>query len=55
MYPIGSLAEAVGFFSGQLDMDPEAVDLDEFFACGGREGDVTNCWVAFEAGLGCGA
>jgi predicted ATPase with chaperone activity len=23
-YPIGSLAEAVGFLSGQMDMDPEA-------------------------------
>src|SRR4029077_18054408 len=32
VYPIGSLAEAVGFLSGQLDMDPEAVDRDEVFA-----------------------
>ncbi|WP_083713456.1 YifB family Mg chelatase-like AAA ATPase [Paludisphaera borealis] len=32
VYPVGSLAEAVGFLSGQLDMDPEAVDLDEIFA-----------------------
>jgi magnesium chelatase family protein len=32
VYPIGSLAEAVGFLSGQLDMDPEAVDLEEVFA-----------------------
>jgi magnesium chelatase family protein len=23
VYPIGSLAEAVGFLSGQMDMDPE--------------------------------
>jgi magnesium chelatase family protein len=32
VYPIGSLAEAVGFLTGQVDMDPEAVDLDERFA-----------------------
>ena len=32
VYPVGSLAEAVGFLSGQLDIDPEAVDLDEVFA-----------------------
>ena len=32
VYPIGSLAEAVGFLSGQVDMDPEAVDLDDLFA-----------------------
>ena len=32
VYPIGSLAEAVGFLSGQLHMDPESVDLDEVFA-----------------------
>ena len=32
VYPIGSLAEAVGFLSGQLEMDPESVDLDELFA-----------------------
>ena len=32
VYPVGSLAEAVGFLSGQLDMDPESVDLDELFA-----------------------
>ena len=31
VYPIGSLAEAVGFLSGQVDMDPESVDLDEVF------------------------
>jgi len=31
VYPVGSLAEAVGFLSGQLDMDPESVDLDEIF------------------------
>jgi magnesium chelatase family protein len=31
-YPIGSLAEAVGFLSGQLDLDAESVDLDELFA-----------------------
>ena len=32
VFPVGSLAEAVGFLTGQLDMDPEAVDLDELFA-----------------------
>jgi magnesium chelatase family protein len=32
VYPVGSLAEAVGFLSGQVDMDPESVDLDELFA-----------------------
>src|SRR5271157_1527253 len=32
VYPIGSLAEAVGFLSGQLEMDPESVDLEELFA-----------------------
>src|SRR3954469_3418806 len=31
VYPIGSLAEAVGFLSGQLEVDPRAVDLDEVF------------------------
>ena len=32
VYPVGSLAEAVGFLSGQVDMDPESVDLEELFA-----------------------
>src|SRR4051794_6300783 len=32
VYPVGSLAEAVGFLSGQLEMDPESVDLEEIFA-----------------------
>ena len=32
VYPIGNLTEAVGFLSGQVDMDPEAVDLEEIFA-----------------------
>ncbi len=32
VYPVGSLAEAVGFLTGQVDMDPEAVDLDDLFA-----------------------
>jgi magnesium chelatase family protein len=32
VYPDRSLAEAVGFLSGQLEMDPESVDLDELFA-----------------------
>ena len=32
VYPVGSLAEAVGFLSDQVDMDPEAVDLDELSA-----------------------
>jgi magnesium chelatase family protein len=31
VYPIGSLAEAVGFLSGQVDMDPQSVDLEEVF------------------------
>ncbi len=31
VYPIGSLAEAVGFLSGSLDLEPAAVDLDEVF------------------------
>jgi len=31
VYPIGSLAEAVGFLSGQVEMDPQSVDLDEVF------------------------
>jgi magnesium chelatase family protein len=32
VYPVGSLTEAVGFLSGQVEMDPESDDLDEFFA-----------------------
>jgi magnesium chelatase family protein len=28
---LGSLAEAVGFLSGQGEMDPESVNLDEVF------------------------
>ncbi len=31
VYPVGSLIEAVGFLSGQVDMDPRSVDLDEVF------------------------
>jgi magnesium chelatase family protein len=31
VYPIGSLAEAVGFLSGAFDIDPKPVDLDEVF------------------------
>ena len=31
VYPIGSLAEAVGFLSGNLDIEPKAVDLEEVF------------------------
>jgi hypothetical protein len=31
VYPVGNLAEAVGFLSGQVDMDPESVDLEELF------------------------
>ncbi|RUL89306.1 YifB family Mg chelatase-like AAA ATPase [Tautonia sociabilis] len=31
VYPIGSLAEAVGFLSGALDAEPTAVDVDEVF------------------------
>src|SRR5262249_59998634 len=29
--PVASLAEAVGFLSGQLDVVPQAIDLDEVF------------------------
>lgn len=29
--PIGSLAEAVGFLSGALDIEPTAIDIDEVF------------------------
>ncbi len=43
VYPVGSLAEAVGFLSGRLDMDPEAVDLDAVFAnCSHMEEDFTD-------------
>ncbi len=31
VYPIGSLAEAVGFLTGQLDLEPMSVDLDDVF------------------------
>src|SRR3954452_1470383 len=31
VYAIGSLAEAVGFLSGQLDIEPSAVDLEHVF------------------------
>ena len=31
IYPVGSLAEAVGFLSGQLDREATALDLDEVF------------------------
>ena len=31
VYPIGSLAEAVGFLTGQLDIEPKAVDLEKVF------------------------
>jgi magnesium chelatase family protein len=31
IYPIGSLAEAVGFLSGQIEIEPQAVDLEEVF------------------------
>jgi magnesium chelatase family protein len=29
--PVGSLAEAVGFLSGQVDFEPKVVDLAEVF------------------------
>jgi magnesium chelatase family protein len=32
VYPVGTLAEAVGFLSGGIDMDPECIDLEEVFA-----------------------
>ncbi len=31
VFPIASLAEAVGFLSGQLDIEPQAVNLNEVF------------------------
>lgn len=31
VYPIGSLAQAVGFLAGQLDLEPRDVNLDEVF------------------------
>jgi magnesium chelatase family protein len=31
VYPIGSLAEAVGYLSRQVDIEPKSVDLDEVF------------------------
>src|SRR3954454_20043512 len=31
VYPVGSLAEAVGFLSGQLDLEPTSIDVDEVF------------------------
>ncbi len=31
-YLVGSLAEAVSFLSGQGDMDPKSVDLEDLFA-----------------------
>ncbi len=31
VYPIGNLTEAVGFLSGQLDLEPRTVDLDDIF------------------------
>jgi magnesium chelatase family protein len=32
VYPIGSVSEAVGFLTGQLDIEPKSVDLDAIFA-----------------------
>lgn len=31
VYPIGSLAEAVGFLAGELDFEPQAIDVEEVF------------------------
>jgi magnesium chelatase family protein len=31
VYPVGSLAEAVGFLSGQLELEPTAIDVAEVF------------------------
>jgi magnesium chelatase family protein len=31
IFPIGSLAQAVGFLSGQLELEPTVLDLDEVF------------------------
>ena len=32
VYPIGSLAEAVAFLTGQLDIEPTSLDLDDVFS-----------------------
>ncbi len=32
IYPIGSLSEAVAFLSGQLELEPTALDLDDVFS-----------------------
>ena len=39
VYPIGSLAEAVGFLSGNLDLEPQVVDLEAVFARDARYED----------------
>lgn len=31
VYPIGSLAEAVGFLTGELDLEPTSIDLEDVF------------------------
>src|SRR3954447_11308738 len=31
VYPVGSLSEAVGFLTGQLDLEPTALELDDVF------------------------
>jgi magnesium chelatase family protein len=31
VYPIGSLTEAVGFLSGQIDVEPTCIDLEVVF------------------------
>src|SRR5262249_20645203 len=31
VYPVGTLAEAVGFLTGQLDIEPKAVDVEGVF------------------------
>ncbi|MFO0960300.1 MAG: YifB family Mg chelatase-like AAA ATPase [Isosphaeraceae bacterium] len=31
VYPIGSLAEAVGFLAGEVDFEPQAIDVEEVF------------------------
>jgi magnesium chelatase family protein len=31
IYPVGSLAEAVGFLAGQIDIEPKAVDVEDAF------------------------
>jgi magnesium chelatase family protein len=43
VYPIGSLSEAVGFLTGQLELEPTTVDLNEVFTrCSHAEEDFSD-------------